>query len=68
MESYIEDVRDIIDDINLLFVEETSSFITRDHSDPQLLDHSNILMDSLQHMDKDSFTYEESYHSLEIVF
>ena len=49
MESHIEDVGDIIDDINLLFVEETSSLIVRAHSDPQSLDHSNIIVDiSLQ--------------------
>ena len=58
VESHIEDVRDILNDINLLFVEETSSLIARAHSDPQPLDHYNMFVDiSLQHMEKDSFTY-----------
>ena len=62
VESYIEDVGDIIDDINILFVEENSSLVARAHSDPQPLDHSNIIVDiSLQKMEKDSLTYEESY-------
>ena len=49
MESHIEDVGDIIDDINLLFVEETSSLVVRVHSDPQPLDCSEMNVDiSLQ--------------------
>ena len=41
MESYIKDVGDIIDDIHLLFVEEnSSSLVTREHSNPQPLDLS----------------------------
>ena len=72
MESYIEDVGDIIDDINILFVEETSSLFARAHSDPHLLDLSfetNIIVDtSLQQLEEDSFTLEETYHSLEIAF
>ena len=47
MESQIEDVGDIINDINLLFVEETSSLVARAHSDPQPLGHSNMIVASL---------------------
>ena len=69
MESHIENVGDIIDDINLLFVEETSSLIVRAHSDTQPLDCSDMIVGiSLQQMEKDTFTYEESYQSMEIVF
>ena len=48
MESHIEDVGDIINSIHLLFVEETSSLVERAHFDPQPLDHSNIIVASLQ--------------------
>ena len=42
VESYIEDVGEIIDDINLLFVEEnSSSLVAREHSDPLPLDLSS---------------------------
>ena len=68
MESHIEDVGDIIDDIHLLSVEETSSLVVREHSDPQPLDRSDIIVDiSLRQMEKDSFTDDESYQSLGIV-
>ena len=41
VESYIEDVGDIIDDIHLLFVEDnSSSLVASEHSDPQPLDFS----------------------------
>ena len=41
MESYIEDVGDIIDDIHLLFIgDKSSSLFVREHSDPQPLDLS----------------------------
>lgn len=50
MESYIEGVGDIIDDIHFLFVEEnSSSLVVREHSDPQPLDLSfetNMIMDT----------------------
>ena len=47
VESRIEDVGDIIDDINIIFIEETSSLVARAHSNPQPLDHSDIIMASL---------------------
>ena len=48
VESHIEYVGDIIDDIYLLFVEETSSLIAREHFDPQPLDFFDIIVASLQ--------------------
>ena len=45
LESYIEDVGDIINDINILFIEETSSLIARVHFEPQPLDHFDMLVD-----------------------
>ena len=45
MESHIEDVGDIIDNINLLFFEKTSSLVVREHSDPQPLDCSDLIVD-----------------------
>ena len=61
MESYIEDVGDIIDDIRLLFVEDnSSSVVVRSHSDPHPLDLSfetGMIVDiSLQQLEEDSFT------------
>ena len=41
MESHIENVGDIIDDIHLVFVEDnSSSLVGREHSDPQPIDLS----------------------------
>ena len=73
VESYIEDVGDIIDDIHFLFVEEnSSSLVAREHSYPQPLDLSfqtDMIVDTFfQHLEEDSFTSEETYQSLEIVF
>ena len=52
VESYIEDVGDIIDDIHLIFVEDNSSLIVvRKHFDPQPLDLSfetDLIVASLQ--------------------
>ena len=65
VESHIEDVGDIIDGIDLLFFEETSSLVARVHSKPQPLDYFDIIVDIYLHqMEKESFTYEESYKSL----
>ena len=66
VESYIDDVVNIIDEIHLLFVEEnSSSLVVREHSKPQLLDLSfeiDMIVDtSLQNL-------EEAYPSLEITF
>ena len=73
VESYIEDVGDIIDDIHLLFVEgNSSSVVVREHSNPQPLDLSfetDMIVDtSFQQLEEDSFTSKETYQSLEIVF
>ena len=51
VESYIEDVGEIVDDIHLLFIEEASSLVAREHSDPQPLDLSfktDLIVASLQ--------------------
>ena len=47
VESYIENVGEIIDDIHLLFVEETtSSLVVREHSDPQSFILSDMIMET----------------------
>ena len=63
VESYIEDVGDIIDDIHLLFVEETSSsLVAREHETVMIVDTS------FQQLTEDYFTSKQTYQSLEIVF
>ena len=72
VDSYIQDVGDIIDDIHLLFVEENySSLVLRKHFDPQPLDLSfqiDMIVDTSFQQLEDSFTSKETYPSLEIVF
>ena len=48
LESHTLDIEDFYDDVSLIFVEDSSIVVVKAYSDPQPLDHSDMIVASLQ--------------------